>query len=83
MKITILMSSPRKNGNTKQCLDPFCDELKNLGHEYQIFWLYDYQIDPCYACRGCQQDWQHFACVRRDDLEPIAGAVLELSLIHI
>lgn len=39
MKITILMSSPRKNGNTKQCLDPFCDELKNLGHEYQIFWL--------------------------------------------
>lgn len=29
MKITILMSSPRKNGNTKQCLDPFCDELKN------------------------------------------------------
>ncbi|MFR7417666.1 flavodoxin family protein [uncultured Megasphaera sp.] len=81
MKITILMSSPRKNGNTKQCLDPFCDELKNLGHEYQIFWLYDYQIDPCYACRGCQQDWEHFACVRRDDLSPIADAVLESDLI--
>ena len=81
MKITILMSSPRKNGNTKQCLDPFCDELKNLGHEYQIFWLYDYQIDPCYACRGCQKDWQHFACVRRDDLEPIADAVFASDLI--
>lgn len=55
--------------------------MKNLGHEYQIFWLYDYQIDPCYACRGCQKDWQHFACVRRDDLEPIADAVFASDLI--
>lgn len=30
MNISILMGSPRKNGNTAQCLAPFCDELKNL-----------------------------------------------------
>lgn len=28
MHITILMSSPRKNGNTYQCLVPFMDEKK-------------------------------------------------------
>ena len=81
MNITILMGSPRKNGNTKQCLDPFCQELKKLGHNYKIHWLYDAHIDPCYACRGCQQDWEHFACVRKDDLAPIAADVSACDLL--
>ena len=81
MHITILMGSPRKNGNTKQCLDPFMDELQKLGHTCTLHWLYDLHIDPCHACRSCQQDWAHFACVRKDDLAPIADEVLKSDLL--
>lgn len=41
MKFAILMGSPRKHGNTAQCLEPFCDELKRGGAEYTLTWLYD------------------------------------------
>lgn len=81
MKICILMGSPRKNGNTAQCLREFCDELKHLGHTAAVYWLYDYHLEPCYACRGCQQDWEHFACVRQDDMGILAQSVLESDLL--
>lgn len=81
MKIAILMASPRKKGNTAQCLEPFCDELQKLGHTYTVHWLYDKKIDSCYACRACQKDWQAFSCVRKDDLKPIADDVFASDLL--
>lgn len=81
MKFSILMASPRKKGNTAQCLAPFCDELTKLGHEYRIHWLYDKNIEPCVACRGCQKDWTTFSCVRKDDLASIADDVYTSDIL--
>lgn len=38
-------------------------------------------IQPCRACRGCQRDWEHPACVLRDDMQPIFESVLSAVLL--
>ena len=81
MKFAILMGSPRKHGNTAQCLDPFCDELKRGGAEYTLTWLYDKKIEGCHACRGCQKDWSDFNCVIDDDMTAIAADIKDSDVI--
>lgn len=81
MKCIILMGSPRKKGNTAQCLEPFCDELSKLGASYDIVWLYDKRIEGCHACRACQRDWSGFNCVIDDDMIPVAKSIMAADLI--
>lgn len=81
MKFAILMGSPRKHGNTAQCLELFCDELKRGGAEYTLTWLYDKKIEGCHACRGCQKDWSDFNCVIDDDMTAIAADIEDSDVI--
>ena len=67
MKCCILMGSPRKGGNTAALLEPFMDELRKNKVECELVWLYDLEIHPCVACRGCQKDWKRFGCRYEDD----------------
>ena len=82
MKYTVLMGSPRKNGNTVAILNPFLEEL-TLRHPIQgeTIWLYDKQISPCTACRTCQKDWTVFGCAYHDDMGEIFDTVLASDLI--
>lgn len=81
MKFCILMGSPRKNGNTFQLLTPFLEELENQSIEYEVIWLYDQSIQPCIACRNCQQDWSIFGCFYSDDCQRIFDTILQSDLI--
>ena len=81
MKVLILMGSPRKNGNTAQCVAPFGDELERQGHTCEMVWLYDKQIAPCRACRFCQQDWSRFTCAIRDDAAELAEKILASDVL--
>ena len=81
MKVLILMASPRKEGNTAALLAPFCEELVRGGAEVETVWLYDREIRPCLACRGCQKDWTRFACVQQDDMGEIAEHILACDLL--
>lgn len=81
MKAVILMGSPRKNGNTRQLLEPFTDTLAELGTETETIWLYDRDIRPCTACRSCQRDWTVFGCRQRDDVQPIFDVLLASDLM--
>ena len=76
MKFSILMGSPRKNGNTQALLAPFIDELKALGHEMDLYWLIDMDIKDCVACRTCQRDWSVFGCKFNDDMQQIFDSVI-------
>ncbi len=75
MKFSILMGSPRKNGNTNAILTPFVDELKTMGHQVDLLWLYDMQIKGCVACRACQKDWSVFGCSIDDDMQQVFDSV--------
>ena len=81
MKVLILCGSPRKNGNTAALLEPFVQELEQSGAEVETLWLYDREIRPCVACRGCQQDWAVFGCALQDGVADIAARVLTADLI--
>ena len=81
MKVSILMGSPRKDGNTNAILTPFIDEWKKNGNEADLFWLYDMDITGCVACRTCQKDWEGFGCRIHDDMERIFDSVLSCDLL--
>lgn len=81
MKTYILMASPCKEGNTAALVAPFMDELKSAGHEAEMVWLYDKDIQPCLACRVCQKGWTKFGCARQDDVQEIFDKILDADLI--
>lgn len=81
MKYTILMGSSRKQGNTAALAVPFREELERLGGTGDFFWLHDMEIQPCVACRACQNDWEVFGCVQRDDVQQIFDALRGSDLI--
>ena len=81
VKICVLFSSPRPEGNTMHLLEPVVEELERLGHTCKGFSLYKMNLKPCIACRSCQEDWSLFGCVHRDDLVEIFDEVLGSDLI--
>ncbi|MCC0764339.1 flavodoxin family protein [Clostridioides sp. ES-S-0006-03] len=81
MKVCILMGSPKKNGNTASILEPFIEELENYNANLEMLRLYDYQIEPCIACKKCQENLSSFGCCRQDDVHKIFKKVLMCDLI--
>lgn len=82
MRCTVLFASPRgERSNTLALLRPWLDAWRQAGHEAEVFSLYDMNIKPCTACRGCQNDWQRPACVTQDDMQPIFDSVLQSDLL--
>ncbi len=82
VKCTVLFASPRgEASNTLAVTRPVTDALTQAGWEVERFSLYDMDIQPCRACRGCQRDWEHPACILRDDMQPIFESVLSADLL--
>lgn len=81
MRVSILMGSPRKNGNTAALLRPFMDVLEAKGCSCELIWLYDKKIQPCCACRTCQKDWSVFGCPQQDDMQEIFDSALNCDLL--
>lgn len=81
MKLTVLMGSPRKEGNTWAVLKPMLEEWSSTGHQAEVFWLYDMEINGCIACRSCQKDWNKFGCKYKDDMQKVYDAVLSSDVM--
>lgn len=81
MTCTILLGSPRKQGNTASAVRVLIDELKYLGMDSQMFDLYEEDIAPCLGCKSCQ-DAEGFGCVQREDrLQDIYEAIQSSDLL--
>ena len=80
-KVCILKASPRKKGNTYSLLEPVVKTLEKGGLSCREFDLYEMEILPCLACRGCQKDRSGANCVRQDDMGPVFEAVMDSDLI--
>lgn len=65
MKIVAINGSPRKNGNTAQCLEAVGREITAAGVEFQVFQPGS-NVHPCMACYHCL-DTGSLRCVRDDD----------------
>ena len=80
MKCTVLMGSPRTQGNTAAALAVLLEEMQTLGAECCVFDLYTENPAPCLGCKGCQ-DTSDFGCVQEDGLEEIYRAAVDSELL--
>lgn len=82
MHMTVFFASPRgRHSNTAALLLPFLETWRAAGHTAEVFSLFEMHIEPCSACRGCQQDWERPACVIADDMPAMFDAVLRSDIL--
>ena len=88
MKITTLLGSARKTGNTATILSWIEDELKGMGHQVDHIYLHNKEINGCLGCRKCTEKTDQIGCVQHDDANDIlegltaSDAVLFASPIY-
>lgn len=81
MKICCLKGSPRKNGNTNSLVNIILKGFEEAGERVTVYDLYDMDLRPCLACRGCQKDWSIVNCVQNDDMAKIFESVMDCDLL--
>lgn len=85
MKILVLNSSLRKNGNTERVIDILVEELKqkagkDAGFQIHVVRLGDLHIEPCRGCRICFDRGDDF-CPIKDDMREIKARVKEADAL--
>lgn len=78
MKVTALVGSPRKGGNTDLLVDKILEGAKNAGASTRKIYLYDQMILPCADCRNCFRDLK---CRENDDMQKIYQEIDESDVI--
>lgn len=81
MKYTILMGSPRHDGNTAALLRPFMEENQSRGIEQEVIWLYEKNIQPCLGCKNCQDVRDGLGCIHSDDFQQIFDSIQSSDLV--
>lgn len=81
MKFSVLMGSPRREGNTAALLRPFLEECQALGVETETIWLYDRAVNPCLGCMACQDVLNGLGCVQDDDFEEIFQSMVSCDAV--
>ncbi len=76
MRVCILFGSLRGSSNTALLLEPFMEELRELGADVEHITLRDKHIEPCTACWTCQDIFEGPGCPKEDDMEEIYEQVL-------
>jgi len=82
MKITALIGSPRKKGNSDVLADRFLDGAKSSGAEVRKLYLADLDINPCRGCfRNCMIKPGHRCGTFRDDMDMVQDEMLSSDLV--
>jgi len=67
MRITTLLGSARKKGNTATVLGWIEKELESMGHDVERIYLNKKSIQGCLGCAKCRETPHEIACVQKDD----------------
>ncbi|RDU23491.1 flavodoxin family protein [Anaerosacchariphilus polymeriproducens] len=65
MKVAALNGSPRKGGNTEQCLKIIGDELNKEGIDFEIIQIGHETVRGCVACYNCLSTGSGY-CIQKD-----------------
>ena len=77
-QVLVLMSSPRKNGNTDRLADAFIKGVEENGYSTEKVYVNYQNIKPCLGCNVCQKTNE---CIQKDDMQEIYKKVLEANII--
>ncbi|MCE5343584.1 MAG: flavodoxin family protein [Eubacteriales bacterium] len=78
MRITVLVGSPRKGGNTETLADALIQGAQEAGAEVTKFNLRGKKIAPCVNCDYCQT---HDYCAIRDDMAEVYSLLLNTDAL--
>ena len=73
-KVTILLGSPRKKGNTYLLVEEMQRAFKENGAESEILYLYDMNFKGCIACYYCKKN-STSKCILEDDMQKVYKAL--------
>lgn len=79
-KVTILLGSPRKDGNSAILAGKLEEGVRMEGGEVLSFRVHDMDIGPCTGCESCQTN-NGSGCVIRDGMNPVYHAVTESDAV--
>ena len=80
MKITTILGSPRKNGNTATALEMF-EALVSSEHQVERFNMSDVEVNGCRGCNACKKNPDEPACIQRDDAERILNSIISSDAV--
>ena len=78
MKVLIISSSPRKDGNSEVLCGRFARGASKAGHKVEVLTLRDKRIAPCKACYACMES---HTCAIKDDMEAIFPKLVEADTV--
>ena len=79
MKITVIYSSPRKDGNSDKLGASFVKGAIESGHTVTEFYIRTLKI---HGCNGCEYCYEHFGeCAIKDDMSKIYSSLYETDCI--
>ena len=80
-RITLLIGSARKNGNTEILADAFCKGVQEAGNTVYKITLFNKNIKGCLDCQYCYK--HEGTCVLKDDMQEIYMVLKETDLLVI
>ena len=81
MKITALLGSAKKKGNTATVLGWVREELESQGHTVEVIYLNNKSINGCLGCAKCREKPDEIACVQRDDVLDILEQMISSDAV--
>jgi multimeric flavodoxin WrbA len=73
--ITILLGSPRKDGNSAVLAKALSDSAGEEGAEISLFNLHEMEISPCSGCDRCKES-PEAGCIIEDDMVTVYRQVV-------
>ena len=80
MKITTILGSPKKHGNTAKALEMF-EALVSEEHQVERFNMADLEVRGCQGCNACKKNPDQLACVQQDDAEKILNSIIDADAV--
>ncbi|MCD7949753.1 MAG: flavodoxin family protein [Erysipelotrichaceae bacterium] len=78
MKVVVVSSSPRRNGNSEVLADQFIKGAMEAGHEAEKVVLSQYKLNPCIACEYCRK--HDHQCFQKDDADMIIKKIVDCDV---
>jgi multimeric flavodoxin WrbA len=80
MKITTILGSPRKRGNTAAVLRRF-ENLVPTPHQVERINITDYTVKGCLGCDMCQKKLDEPGCAQKDDAVAILNRLIASDVV--
>jgi len=81
MKITTLLGSAKKKGNTATVLGWVEAELQAAGHTVERVYLHNKSINGCMGCAKCREHADRIACIQKDDAPEIMEKMMASDVV--